>query len=255
MIVENKDLIEKIKYYLKSKADITHQRARKIAYELEELEMESEKRKIQVADRQAKVQQQIIHANNVRMLQQLLSEANNCVPTDIRVSSFLPDKSLRIEYDEATRRGSTELYVGKRLDRYTVSQYKEGIEVSLKSINEDTLNDFSDFIIKEALDWQLYMSRVIMGDAKYNELAPLTFWNRYTSYHKSYEHNLIELQIIDMSPTPTGVKIIFTVLPVTDFNLRWWAIDSVRYVQMFNEVANGYIPKSAYLWDKENINL
>lgn len=242
--------------YIRAIAGLTRAKTKEVTYKLKKLQEEANERKRYAEQQRQFLLQKQNHNNNVRMLQRLLSEANNSIPADIRVASLLSDKSLNVEYSDATYMGKLSIYIGKRLDKYTCRKYREGLETALYAINEDAFNDFSELINKAALDYQTNNFNVISGYSSPSVLNPDIYWSKYISYYSTFKQKLIEIEVVSVEPTPSTVEIVFRVKKESEYNLRWWwPINSGSFMNMLSFVMQGGSAKSQFMLDKENLGL
>ena len=166
MITGEKSLKRLLKDFIVSKTQMTLEKAKRIAREVEELDRQCEEHKKCVAEQKETAIKNAQHAINIRMLQQILSEAHNAIPENVRVASMLSDKSMKIDFNEETLCGRCNVYIGKRLDNYTVAKYQEGFEEALRAITTDAFYDFAAYI-------ECYRQRKSYGVKPYDVLVRL----------------------------------------------------------------------------------
>lgn len=239
MITEEKSIKELLKNFLVSNTKLSLEKARQIARQVEELDRQTEAHKKYVEEQRINAQNNVNHACNIRMLQQILSEANNAVPDNIRAASLINDKSMKVEFNEEALYGRSHVYVGKRLDNFTVKKYEEGLQEALRAISTDALYDIASYVEKLGLKYHNAYLSYIIGRGSEAELNPLIYWSDYSSYYANNKYRLLVIEIVRMTATSTGVDIVFKVKPEGINALRWWAIDTNRFPYILDYVSNG----------------
>lgn len=239
MITQDKSIKEMFKNYLISHTQMSLERAKQIARQVEELDRQTEAHKKYVEEQKINALKNANHACNVRMLQQILSEANNAVPDNIRAASLINDKSMNVEFSEDTLYGKSHVYVGRRLDNFTVKKYEEGLQEALRAISTDALYDIASYTEKLGLNYHSAYLSWLIGKGSEAELNPLIYWSDYSSYYANNKHRLLVVEIIRMVATSTGVDIVFKVRPEGIYALRWWAIDTNRFSYILDYASKG----------------
>lgn len=239
MITQDKNLKELFKNYLVSHSKLSLEKARKIARQIEELDKQTEAHKRYVEEQKMSAHRNVMHASNVRMLQQILSEANNAVPDNIRAASLINDKSMSVEFNEDTLYGKSHVYVGRRLDNFTVKKYEEGLQEALRAISTDALYDIASYVEKLGLKYHNAYLSYIIGRGSESELNPLIYWSDYSAYYAHNKYRLLVIEIVRMTATSTGVDIVFKVNPESIYALRWWAIDTNRFPYILDCASKG----------------
>ena len=239
MIKQEKSIKEMFKNCLVSHTKLSLEKARQIAKQVEELDRQTEAHKKYVEEQKINALKNANHACNVRMLQQILSEANNTVPDNIRAASLINDKSMCVEFNEDTLYGKSHVYVGKRLDNFTVKKYEEGLQEALRAISTDALYDIASYTEKLGLKFHNNYLTWLVGKGSEAELNPLIYWSDYSAYYANNKYRFLAIEIIRMTATSTGVDIVFKVKPEGIYALRWWAIDTNRFPYILDYVSNG----------------
>ena len=239
MITEEKSIKELLKNFLVSNTKLSLEKARQIARQVEELDRQTEAHKRYAEEQKLNAHRNVVHASNVRMLQQILSEANNAVPDNIRAASLINDKSMNIEFNEDTLYGKSHVYVGKRLDNYTVKKYEEGLQEALRAISTDALYDIASYVEKLGLKYHNAYLSWLIGKGSETELNPLIYWSDYSGYYANNKYRLLVIEIVRMTATSTGVDIVFKVKPEGIYALKWWAIDTNRFPFILDYASKG----------------
>lgn len=239
MITGEKSLKRLLKDFIVSKTQMTLEKAKRIAREVEELDRQCEEHKKCVAEQKETAIKNAQHAINIRMLQQILSEAHNAIPENVRVASMLSDKSMKIDFNEETLCGRCNVYIGKRLDNYTVAKYQEGFEEALRAITTDAFYDFAAYIEQLGIKYHNAWLENVIGKGNPMELNPMMYWSDYSNYYSHNKHRLYDLELQRVKATPTGVNIEFKVKPQGIYAVRWWAIDTNRFPAILEYAANG----------------
>ncbi len=239
MIKEEKDFWALFKGLIISITQMLSEKAKSLKREVSELDRQCEEHKKYVAEQKEAAIRNAQHAINIRMLQQILSEAHNAIPDNIRVSSMLSDKSMKVEFNENTLCGSSYVYLGKRLDNYTLTKYQEGFEEALRAITTDAFYDFAAYIEQLGVKYHNACLENVIGKGNPMELNPMMYWSDYSNYYSHNKHRIYDLEILRMKATPTGVNIEFKVKPQGIYAVRWWAIDTNRFPAILEYAANG----------------
>lgn len=239
MITEEKSIKELVKNFLVSNTKLSLEKARQIAKQVEELDRQTEAHKKYVEEQRINALRNSNHACNVRMLQQILSEANNAVPENIRAASLINNKSMNVEFSENTLYGKSHVYVGRRLDNFTVKKYEEGLQEALRAISTDAIYDIASYVEKLGHKYQNAYFSCLIGKGSETELNPLIYWSDFSSYYANNKYRLLVIEIVRMTATSTGVDIVFKVKPEGIYALRWWAIDTNRFSYILDYASKG----------------
>ena len=239
MIKEEKRIKELLKNFLVSKTQMSLEKARQIARQVEELDKQVAAHKRYVEEQRINAQNNVNHACNIRMLQQILSEANNAVPDNIRAASLINDKSMNVEFNDDTLYGKSHVYVGRRLDNFTVKKYEEGLQEALRAISTDAIYDISSYVEKLGHKYQNAYYSWLIGKGGEEELNPLIYWSDYSGYYANNKYRLLVIEIVRMTATSTGVDIVFKVKPEGIYALKWWAIDTNRFPFILDYASKG----------------